>query len=228
MLRSQLPIISSCRGCSAHFLHSYVRTQAHMSTHTHTHTHTHKYIHYFKNKINLKKTCKISALLHYEGCSSLQAWEICPHRTIYIYIYMYVYICMYVYIHIYTYCVFILLSFILCVWLSCIHASMCTIYVPGTLKGQKRVLDVLELKLSVALSCHVSTGKQNWGLCKSSQWSSWLSHFSSLCCIVQSNEKKGSLMLHYKETINRCWFDRYIMDTYHSVPYKFAQLLLTD
>lgn len=39
------------------------------------------------------------------------------------------------------------LNFILCVWVICLHACLCTTFVPAALGGQKRMLAPLELKL---------------------------------------------------------------------------------
>lgn len=36
-----------------------------------------------------------------------------------------------------------------------LHTCLCTIYVPGAYKGQKRMLDSLELELQVVGSYHV-------------------------------------------------------------------------
>lgn len=41
---------------------------------------------------------------------------------------------------------------------------MCVYHVLGRYKGQKRVLETLELELQVVVSCHVPVGNQMWVL----------------------------------------------------------------
>lgn len=56
---------------------------------------------------------------------------------------------------------------------------MCIYHVFGACKGQKRVLETLELELQMVVSCHVPVGKQMWVLWKSSQCFSLLCHLFS-------------------------------------------------
>lgn len=46
------------------------------------------------------------------------------------------------------------------VWVLCLHECMCTICVLGTLRGQKRASDTLELELHMVVSCLFGAG--NW------------------------------------------------------------------
>jgi hypothetical protein len=40
----------------------------------------------------------------------------------------------------------------------CLNVSLCTVYMPGTLGGQKRTLDPLELELQKVVIFHVVAG----------------------------------------------------------------------
>lgn len=40
----------------------------------------------------------------------------------------------------------------------CLHVCLCTIHVSSVFRAQKRVLDPLELKLPMVVSCHVGPG----------------------------------------------------------------------
>ena len=42
--------------------------------------------------------------------------------------------------------------YFLCVWLCCLHVYLCTVYMPGAFRGQKRASDPLELELTVVVS----------------------------------------------------------------------------
>lgn len=50
------------------------------------------------------------------------------------------------------------ISIILCVWVFCLYACLCTMCMLGAHRGQKRILDPLELELQTVLSSHVDTG----------------------------------------------------------------------
>lgn len=78
-----------------------------------------------------------------------------------------------VWVHVYS--ALDLVIFILCVW---IHVCTCTTRVPGALRGQKRAVDPLQLKLQRPVSCHVGTRNHSYVLWKSSQCSCQLSHVS--------------------------------------------------
>lgn len=62
-----------------------------------------------------------------------------------------------------------LFTFILWVWVFCQHVCMCTTYMPGTCRGQKRALDFLELELWMVEICQVGPGNWTWDLWKSSK-----------------------------------------------------------
>ena len=47
-------------------------------------------------------------------------------------------------------------SFILCVWVFCLHVCLCTMCMPGAYEGQKRASDALELELQTA--CNLPGG----------------------------------------------------------------------
>lgn len=60
-------------------------------------------------------------------------------------------------------------TFFVCLFLTIfLYMGSCAMPVPGTLRGQKLVLDPLELELQVIISYHVGTGNQTLVLCKSS------------------------------------------------------------
>jgi hypothetical protein len=42
----------------------------------------------------------------------------------------------------------------------CLHICMCTVYVPGTLRDQKKVSDPLKLKLQMVICQYVGAGNQ--------------------------------------------------------------------
>ena len=62
------------------------------------------------------------------------------------------------------------------VFFLCIH--LCTMCMPGACRGQKRVLDHLELELQRVVNHHVDAGNQTQFLCKSNKCSSLLSHLN--------------------------------------------------
>ena len=51
------------------------------------------------------------------------------------------------------------------------HVSMCTLSIHGTIRGQKTVIDPLELELETVVSHHAGVGKGILVLCKNSQCS---------------------------------------------------------
>ena len=60
---------------------------------------------------------------------------------------------------------------ILCVWVFCLHAYLCTTCVPDPLRGQKRASGSLELESQKVMRHHVGAGKWIQVFCKSSQCS---------------------------------------------------------
>lgn len=64
--------------------------------------------------------------------------------------------------------------FNLCVLVFFLHVFLCTAYIPGVQRSQKKVSDTLELKLQMV----VRAGTRTWVLWKSSQWSYPPSHLS--------------------------------------------------
>lgn len=61
-------------------------------------------------------------------------------------------------------------NYLMCMGVS-LHKSLCTAYVPGTHKDQKRTLDDLELELLVDVNSHVGAKNQIHVFWKSSQCS---------------------------------------------------------
>lgn len=56
--------------------------------------------------------------------------------------------------------IFLFPYFIFCVWLFFLHVFMCTMYVPGAQRGQRRVWDPLELELAMVVSRNVGAKNQ--------------------------------------------------------------------
>ena len=56
-----------------------------------------------------------------------------------------------------------------CVGLFYLHVCTCTMYISGTHRGQKRVVDSLKLKLQTVVTCHVGAWTCTWVIFKSSQ-----------------------------------------------------------
>lgn len=56
-------------------------------------------------------------------------------------------------------------------YMSIWPASMCTMYMPGALRGQKWVLDILQPGLQAVVTHHVYAGNQTHVLCKNSKCS---------------------------------------------------------
>ena len=54
---------------------------------------------------------------------------------------------------------------------SALCVSICTVYMPGAGRGQKRALDLLELELQMVVNCYVDAGNGTWVICKSSKYS---------------------------------------------------------
>ena len=73
----------------------------------------------------------------------------------------------YMYAHLYTQVFFFKNFYILCTWVFYLHVYLCTTYVPGSLKCQKRVLDLLELELRAAMRYQVGDGDCIWAVFKS-------------------------------------------------------------
>jgi hypothetical protein len=71
------------------------------------------------------------------------------------------------------------LIFNLCMWVFCLLAYLCTTCMSGALGGQKKMSDLLELKLWPIVSYHVGTGDQTQVFWKSSQCSKLSSRLSS-------------------------------------------------
>lgn len=55
-----------------------------------------------------------------------------------------------------------------CVACMCEHVPTCT---PHACRGQKRVLDLLELEFQMVMNCHVGAGKQRQVFCDSNKCS---------------------------------------------------------
>lgn len=94
----------------------------------------------------------------------------CMHACIYMYACMHKCVCVCVRIHVHTwksevnlrYCrhqpfsFFFTLNFILCAWALCLHVCLCTLCMPNVHRGQKRLLNPLELELTDG--CQLSCG----------------------------------------------------------------------
>jgi hypothetical protein len=61
---------------------------------------------------------------------------------------------------------FIFMSY---VWMFCLSASWYTMWVPGTCRGQKKVLDSRELEWQMVGSCHVNAGNWTWIICENNR-----------------------------------------------------------
>lgn len=46
-------------------------------------------------------------------------------------------------------------NFILCAWVSCLHCCLCTTCACDTHRGQRKVLNPMELEVNIVVSCHV-------------------------------------------------------------------------
>lgn len=68
---------------------------------------------------------------------------------------------------------------------------------PGTWKGQKRTLDLLELEVEIIMNQHVSSGDQIQGLFKSIKYSKHLSHLSSPCSFSLEHVSIATMHLHH-------------------------------
>lgn len=69
--------------------------------------------------------------------------------------------------------------FIFWVWMFCLCVCLCMMCAPGTDRDQKRMLDLLELKLQMVVCCCVDSKNRTWVLWKSFQFSSPVGHLSS-------------------------------------------------
>lgn len=61
----------------------------------------------------------------------------------------------------------------------CLCACLCTTFMSGASRGQKRTSDPLELELQIPVNCHVGARNRTWVFCKSNQCFQLLSHLSS-------------------------------------------------
>ena len=52
-----------------------------------------------------------------------------------------------------------------------LHVCLCTVYMPGACRGQKRASDPLELELQIVVSSQGEAGNWPWVLCKSNKCS---------------------------------------------------------
>lgn len=95
---------------------------------------------------------------------------------------------------------------VLCVWVFCLHVCLCTMCVPGAYRGQKKVLDSLELELQT------DVGARNW------TWVVWCPNPTPLVQGLIPRSQAGQTVLNW------CWTSLQhagirVMDycTFHSV-----------
>lgn len=79
----------------------------------------------------------------------------------------------------------------------CLYVCLCTVCMPGSFGGQKRVFCSLELELETVVSHWVGAENLTWALCKSSHWTSvqpWYKpHYLYVC--FESFSKSSCCML---------------------------------
>lgn len=73
--------------------------------------------------------------------------------------------------------IILLIKYIFCIWMFCLHTYMCATSMPGSHIGQLGALDPLEWELQNVMSHHMGT-KQTPVPCKSSKYSQLLGHLS--------------------------------------------------
>jgi hypothetical protein len=65
-------------------------------------------------------------------------------------------------------CVRVCVCVCVCVWVLCLYTWLCTLWVPGALKGQKRASYPMGLALQTLVGHYVGAGNQTWIFWKSS------------------------------------------------------------
>lgn len=89
--------------------------------------------------------------------------------------------------------VFTFFRFILCIWMLCLYACMCTFECAWCLLPLRPTgkWNHLELELQRAVSYYVGTGNGTWSLCKSNKCTSSLSLLSSPRCSIKNKTKES-------------------------------------
>lgn len=87
----------------------------------------------------------------------------------------------------------------------CLKVYMHTRCMPGACRGQRRVLDPLELQLQTAVRPHVSVGNWAWAFCKSSKSSSYLAPVCFLVTKVKSDLTNTSQFFFSFFPLARVW-----------------------